>query len=179
MAESTALRIWSMRLLFLSLSLGVMFFQLMPLDIAPGGPVGPDLLIVLPMAWALRRAEYVPALLVATVMLLADLLFDRPPGLLAFFTVLAVEALKTRATQMREQTVLAEWLSVALVLTAIMVANRLVLAVLLVPQPPLGLTLLQLAATVAAYPAVLAASHFVFGVRKVHPGDLDAIGGNA
>ncbi len=176
MAEKAASRIWIMRALYLGLSLGIVFFQLMPLDIRPHDWAGPDLLLALPMAWALRRPEYVPALLVAAVMLLTDLLFQRPPGLLAFLVVVAVEFLKARSVQMREQTMFAEWFSVALVMLAVMLANRMVLALLMVPQPPLGLTLIQLAATVLAYPLVMALTHFAFGVRKAQPGEVDALG---
>lgn len=176
MTETSSSRVWSMRALYLGLSLGVIFFQLMPLDISPHDWAGPDLLLALPMAWALRRAEYVPAVLVACVMLLADLLFHRPPGLLAFLAVVAVEFLKMRALHMREQTLFAEWFNVALVMLAVMLANRMVLALLLVPQPPLGLTLIQLAATVLVYPLVMALTHFAFGVRKAQPGEVDALG---
>ncbi|MGH1453444.1 MAG: rod shape-determining protein MreD [Paracoccaceae bacterium] len=176
MVETSPSRIWTMRALYLALSLGIMFFQLMPLDVRPHDWAGPDLLLILPMAWALRRAEYVPALLVGAIMLLADLLFMRPPGLMAFLVVIAVEFLKMRALHMREQTLIAEWFNVALVLVAVILANRFVLLLLMVAQPPLGLTLIQLGATVLAYPVIMAVTHFVFGVRKAQPGEVDALG---
>jgi rod shape-determining protein MreD len=52
------------------------------------------------------------------------------------------------------------------------VAARLVLTLFLVDQAPLGLSLMQLLSTLAAYPLVAALSHLVFRVRKLAPGDL-------
>jgi len=77
---------------------------------------------------------------------------------------------------MREQTLIAEWFNVALVLVAVILANRFVLLLLVVAQPPLGLTLIQLGATVLIYPVIMAVTHFVFGVRKAQPGEVDALG---
>jgi rod shape-determining protein MreD len=47
-----------------------------------------------------------------------------------------------------------------------------VLTLFLVDQAPLGLSLMQLLSTLAAYPLVAALSHLVFRVRKLAPGDL-------
>ena len=69
-----------MRAAFVGISLLIMFFHLLPLETTPRRWAAPDLLVCLCFAWALRRPDYVPALAVAGVMLLADLMFQRPPG---------------------------------------------------------------------------------------------------
>jgi len=61
-------------------------------------------------------------------------------------------------------------------MVAITIANRVVLTLLMVDQPPLGLSLMQLLSTLIAYPAVAIISHALFGVRKRAPGDLDTAG---
>ena len=176
MAEGSAPRVWGMRLLYLGLALALIFAHLIPLDTTPSRWAGPDLLVAFTFAWALRRPEFVPALSVALVMLLTDLLFLRPPGLWAALMVLATEALKNRARGLRDQTFVMEWLAVAGFFLAISLGNRLVLAVLMVPQAPLGLTVIHVAMTLLFYPLVVLISQLVFGVRKAAPGDLDRLG---
>ena len=66
--------------------------------------------------------------------LLADFLFQRPPGLWAALVVLAAEALKARAVGLRDLPFPVEWVSVGTTLVGITLAYRLVLAVLLEPQ---------------------------------------------
>jgi rod shape-determining protein MreD len=62
---------------------------------------------------------------------------------------------------------------VALLLLGMTLANALVMLVLMVDQPSLGLTLLQLIATIAAYPLVVAMTVFALGLRRAAPGEVD------
>ena len=163
-------------MLYLGLALAVIFAKLIPLDFQPQVWAGPDLLVALTFAWALRRPEFVPALSVAVIVLLADLLFLRPPGLWAALMVIGTQALKNRARNLRDQPFMMEWLAVAGIFLAISLGNRLVLAVLMVPQAPLGLTVIHVVMTLICYPVVVMISQWVFGVRKAAPGDLDRLG---
>ncbi len=176
MAEGSTGRVWGMRLVYLALALVVVFANLMPLDFVPRAWAGPDLLLAFTFAWALRRPEFVPALSVGVVMLLADLLFLRPPGLYAALAVLGAQTLKTRARTLRDEPFMMEWLAVAMVVVAIGLGNRLVLGVLMVPQAPLGLTIIHVVMTLICYPVVVMISQLVFGVRKAAPGDIDRLG---
>jgi len=172
MAETGTLHLWLMRALFAALAGALVFARLLPLDMAPPGWAGPDLFLALAFAWAVRRPEYVPPLLVAGLALAMDLLLQRPPGLWAALTLLGCETLRRRAPALRDLTFLAEWAAVAGTLVAMVLAYRLVLTVLIVDQAPLGLSLMQFLSTLVAYPLVAALSHLVFGVRKRAPGDL-------
>lgn len=172
MAERGALHLWLMQGLFAGMAGALIFARLLPLDTGPPGWAGPNLFLALAFAWAVRRPEYVPPLLVAGLALLMDLLFQRPPGLWAALTVIGCETLRRRARTLRDRTFLADWAAVAGTLVAMTLAYRLVLGLLLVDQAPLGLSLMQLLSTLAAYPAVAAVSHYGFGVRKRAPGDL-------
>lgn len=176
MAERNQARLWSMRALFGAICLAVIFWRLLPLDMVPRGWAGPDLIVALAFAWVLRRPEFAPPLLIAALMLLADLLFQRPPGLWAALVVIASEALKSRAAGLRDMSFVPEWLTVASVLVAITLTYRLALSVLLVPQAPLGLSLMELLMTLLAYPLVVLASAFLLGVRRIRPGDAESIG---
>ena len=172
MAERGALHLWLMQALFAGLAGALVFARLLPLDTAPPGWAGPNLFLALAFAWAVRRPDYVPPLLVAGLALLMDLLFQRPPGLWAALTVLGCETLRRRAPLLRDRTFLADWAAVAGTMVAMTLAYRLVLGLLFVDQAPLGLSLTQLLSTLAAYPAVAAISHFIFRVRKRAPGDF-------
>jgi rod shape-determining protein MreD len=141
--------------------------------------VGPDLLIAFAFAWSIRRPEYVPALLLALTFLLADLLLQRPPGLWALLALLACENLKGRSRNLRDATFGAEWIAVALLLTGILLANKIVLSILLIPPPQLRLSLLELGVTILIYPVVVFVTSSVMGVRRAAPGELDALGGRA
>ncbi|WP_319825703.1 rod shape-determining protein MreD [Thalassovita sp.] len=176
MTDLSSAQTWFMRAGFLGLGLAILFFQLLPLETVPRSFAGPDLLIAFTFAWALRRPDFVPVLLVAAVLLLSDLLLQRPPGLWAVLAVLATQALKKREPGLRDQTFAVEWLTVGITLLILMLCYRLTLAVLLIPQAPLGLTVIQTVATIIAYPLVAALTNYVFGVRKLQPGDLDASG---
>jgi rod shape-determining protein MreD len=172
MADIGRIHVWLMRALFAALAGALVFARLLPLDTLPPGWAGPDLFVALAFAWAVRRPDYVPPLLVAGLALAMDLLLQRPPGLWAAITLLGCETLRRRAPALRDRTFPAEWAAVAGTLVAMTVAARLVLTLFLVDQAPLGLSLMQLLSTLAAYPLVAALSHLVFRVRKLAPGDL-------
>lgn len=177
MAERTeAGHIWMMRGTYLFLVYLIVLFHLIPIETMPGLWPAPDLLVALTFVWALRRPAFVPLLLVAVVFLLADLMFQRPPGLWAALVVAAVEWLKSRARTLRDVPFTLELASAVGVLVAITLIYRVVLTALLLPVPSLGLTLMQLAFTAAVMPVVMVASRFLLGLRRVAPGEVDVLG---
>src|SRR6056297_2968583 len=174
MAELRTPNRWGMRALYLMLCMSLIFLHLLPLDTLPRGWAGPDVMLALTFAWVLRRPDYVPPLLIAAVFLLADLLFQRPPGLWSALVVIASQTLRTREAGLRDLTFAVEWVSVATTLVAMTLGYRIILAILMVDQAPLGLSLMQLVLTLMVYPVVALISHTAFGVRKIAPGDIDA-----
>jgi len=164
-----------MRLLFLGLGLFVVFLALLPLVTTPRRLAGPDFLVLLAVVWTIRRPEYAPALSLAALFLLADFLFLRPPGALTALMVIAGEFLRRRALYLRDATFMTDWLAAAGTIAGIALAYRLLLAIFLVEQVPLGLTLIQVIVTVAFYPLVVAVCRIAFGLRKATPGEIDAL----
>ncbi|MEM6578057.1 MAG: rod shape-determining protein MreD [Pseudomonadota bacterium] len=177
MAERDHASLWTMRAIFATLMVAILFFQLMPINTVPRIWAGPDLMLALTLAWVLRRPEYVPPLLVAGLFLLADLLLHRPPGLWTALVLITAEMLRARYVGLRDMTFAAEWAAIAGALVAFTLIYRSVLSLLVVDQAPLGLSLIQLIMTLAVYPIVVILSQIVFGVRKRAPGDLDTLGG--
>ena len=176
MAESPTTQVWIGRGVFGGLALMIIFLQLLPLNMTPGGWAGPDMLLLLIFAWVARRPDYAPFAIIAGVCLLADLLFQRPPGLWAALVLIASEALRARAPGLRSLPLAVEWGSVAMAVIGVTLANRMVLALSMTPQAPLGLTLIQMLATLACYPLVVIAAHVLFGVTRTAPGQVNALG---
>jgi rod shape-determining protein MreD len=176
MDELSLTRLWLMRAGFAALILGLLFFQLLPLETTPRRLAGPDLVLSFAFAWALRRPEYAPLGLVAALFFTADLLLGRPPGLYAALATLAFGNLRDRAGALRGMPFSVEWVAVGLAIIAVLIGQRLVLALFLVHLPPLGLQLIQLVATLLAYPLVAAITRFAFGLRAPGLGEVNALG---
>ncbi|KPP83801.1 MAG: rod shape-determining protein MreD [Rhodobacteraceae bacterium HLUCCA08] len=176
MAEVTARRVWTGRLRYAVIALAILFFQLLPLQTLPRNWGAPDILLLVTLAFAARRPDHVPALLVAAAMLLSDMLLQRPPGLWTGLVLILTELLRSRARSMRSLPFPLEWGFVAIGIGAITLANRAILAILLVPVAPMGLTLTQLAITIVAYPIVVALAHFALRVNRPAQGAVDEFG---
>lgn len=176
MIDQSPMRLWSMRAAYGGVALIIILAQIMPLEFVPRRFAPPDFLICLSFAWAVRRPEYVPALSIAIVMLLADLLFQRPPGLGAVLVLGGAEILKRQARSLRDQPFVMEWLTVAIVVAGVFLAYRLAAALFLIPQAPLSLTVIQAMGTVLVYPLVVLLSYAMLGLRKSAPGEVDTLG---
>ena len=166
MADAAFSNKWLMRGVFAVLCLMLIFAQLLPLETTPRRWAGPDFMIALALAWAVRQPDYTPAFLVAAMFLLADLLLLRPPGLGAAIMVVACEIQRSRALRLRDSTFATEWLSAAALMIAAAVGYRLLGAIVLTPLPSLGLMLMQVLMTIAAYPLVVVLSQVLLGVRR-------------
>ena len=158
-------------LLFVGLAGLIIFIRLLPLDANGGSMPPPDLILALGFAWVLRRPDYLPVLLFAAIMLVTDMLFLRPPGVWAGMAVIGLEFLRARAGLMREQPFAAEWATVVAVMVAMMLAERIVLAVFFVEQVSFGLSVLGLLANILAYPVVVGVSIWGLRVRRLAPGE--------
>ena len=179
MTDLSPARLWIMRTGFVVLAMIILFFHLLPLETTPRWFAGPDILLAFACAWCIRRPDYVPMPVLAMIFLLADLLLQRPPGLWAMLALLGCENLKSQGRSLRDSNFLAEMISVSIVIFGIMLANRIILAIALVDLPGWGLSLSEAGMTLVFYPVVVAISHWLMGVRKMAPGDLDALGQRA
>lgn len=170
------LQLTFMRSRFVLLALSILFFHLLPLETAPRAWAPPDLLMCFAFAWSVRRPEYVPALLLGAVFLLADLMLQRPPGLWAALMVIACQRLKVRAHRLRAATFMAEMTRVAALVAAVGLLNNLALSLFLVETTRFGLSMMQIFLTILVYPAVVLVTHSLLRVQKIAPGDLDGPG---
>jgi rod shape-determining protein MreD len=144
----------------------LLFLRLVPLTAGRIGWPGPDLALCLVLAWLLRRPEQVPALTIALMFLVEDVLLWRPLGLWAAVVVLGTEAARRREPRWRELPFMVEWMRVATLMAMMMLANRIMLALFFLPLPALGQALVQYGATVAAYPLVVGFLRWPLGLGR-------------
>ena len=176
MDEVSRLRLWLMRAGFALLVLAILFFQLLPLETTPRRWAGPDLVLGFAIAWVLRRPEYAPPLLLAALLFMSDLLLGRPPGLYAALSLIALNNLAARATNLRAMPFSVEWITVAFAIIAVILGHRLILSLMLLDPPSATLMLSQLAATISIYPLLVLVTRFGFGLRAVGLGEVNALG---
>lgn len=176
MADSPIARTWTMRSLYVGLTMVIIFAQMLPLETVPRRVVMPDLMLALTLCWAARRPEFVPVLLIAAMFLLADMLFQRPPGLWTGLVLIFTETLRARAQGLRGLTFPLEWTSIALGLAALYLVNRFAVTMTMLPPPPLVPYFVQMMATILIYPVIAGISHLTLGISRPAPGAVDAFG---
>lgn len=173
MVDPRTLRMWGFRVGYLAIAVLASFFYLLPIEVGSGHWPGPDLILAFAFAWVMRRPDYVPVFLVAIVMLVADFIFLRPPGLWTALTVVALEFLRGREPTSRDMPFAIEWAMVAAVMLAMAILYRLCLAIFMVDQTSLGLAILGQISTLLSYPVVVGVSHYGLGISKISPAEAD------
>lgn len=158
-------------LLFIGLALLVLFIEALPFNLGATSWPGPQAMALLAMAWVLRRPDYMPVVIFAVLALIADLFQMRPPGLMAGLLVLVLEFLRSRHHAAREWPFVLEWAVVSALLSMVLVANRLILGILAVPQPALGIEVQQLISSILFYPIILAFSVWALRITHIKPGE--------
>lgn len=177
MVDPFTLEIWLRRLTLFALVLGAIFLKLLPLQSGGSTLPWPDLILCLMAAWAIRRPALVPLGMVVLVGLLTDFLFIRAPGPWTLILILCFEVLRVQARREGTMSVATEAGTILAVFTSAFLANRLILAVFAVPQPPFGATVLELLVTVLAYPLVALVTVFIFRVTRPDPTDIQGLRG--
>ena len=97
-------------------------------------------------------------------------------GLWTALVLIATEFLRARESGTRDLPFWGEWAMVGAVMLAMVVANRLILALFLVPQVALGLDLILLATNILLYPVIALAMNFALGLYRPAPGEVDTWG---
>ena len=176
MIDGATKAVWLHRALFLAIALILLFLRLLPLGSMAGELPGPDVLLCIVFAWTMRRPDYLPAVLIAAVVLLDDMILMRPPGLWTAIVIIASEFIRARVALTRELNFGVEWLLVAGMMVAMLLVYRLVFAVVLLPQPGFGFAMVQVLWSIVCYPVVVALSRYVLDLHKPAMGEVDAYG---
>lgn len=176
MIDPVSLSLLFHRTLFVALAALLIFIRILPMDHAAGNLPGPDLLLCIALAWAMRRQEYVPIWLITFVFLFEDFILMRPPGLWCALVVIACEVIRMRAVLMRELNFVVEWAVISALMIALLVLYRILFAVAFLPQVNFGFALLQVLWSILAYPFVVAASRYVFDANTPGTGAAHVYG---
>lgn len=150
----------------LALALVAVSIEAAPLGHHADAWPSPDLVFCIVAYWSLRRPEAVPLIAVFALGLARDLLTDAPPGAGALTLVLASEALKAAARPLARRGVGAEWLAVAGVFAALLIAQWLMVLLVLAHPPYLVELGRQWLITLALYPLLAAVFRWLFRVRR-------------
>ena len=169
-------RAWSARISYLVLAFVLLAAPLLPLNTVTRNYGAPDILLAVTAAWAARRPDTLPALVVAAVFLLADFLFQRPPGLYAALVLMMTESLRRRSPRLRKGAFVTEWITASVWFAAVGLANHLILAALMTPQAAIRYTLVQIVLTIVLYPVIAGVAHMALGLRRPAQGEVDALG---
>lgn len=176
MADPVEKRRWLGCTTFVLLYGTLVVASLLPINTMPRSFAGPDLMLAITLLWVVRRPDLLPLSVIAALFFVTDLLLQRPPGLMTALVVMATEGLRRQNNAIRALPFLLEWALIGAILIALTLANRLVLAVLLTPQAPLGLSFMQMVMTMLVWPLVAVIAHYGFGITRPAPGELDARG---
>lgn len=176
MLDISTRTVWLYRGLFLLVALTLLFLRLLPLGSTAGQWPGPDILLCVIFAWVMRRPDYLPVLLIVAVVLIEDLILMRPPGLWTALVVMATEFLRSRVALTRELNFVVEWLLVAGLMIGMLLAYRLIFAIVFLPQPGFGFSLMQTLWSMLCYPVVVMASRLALDLRKPAMGEVDEMG---
>lgn len=157
---------------YIGIGLVILFFRLMPLNPGEPGLPGPEIMLCVTIAWVLRRPDQLPAAIIVALALISDIMLGRPFGLWSLIVLLATEMLRSRVQSWADQPFVFEWLRVALLMGLMMLGDRLMMLLFMLPVPALGPALLQWLATVIAYPLVVGLVR-ILGVRRLSAAELE------
>ena len=173
MAEQTRSRPTLGQFIFALVAIMLIIAQLLPLETRPATWAAPDWLLAVTLVWVSRRPEYAPVTLIAAIFLIADFVFQRPPGLWAALVVMLTEVIRARSKTIRNLPFSLEWGTVAVGILAIVCVNRVVLTLVLTPRPPFGLTVIQSGMTIVFYPLMVGIAYILFGINRPALGQVD------
>lgn len=148
-----------------------------PVSMTPFAIPSPDLVFCLIAAWLVRRPDLVSAGVIIAAVLTAEIFLLQTPGLWSAIVLLASEYLRASAERIRSRPFLYEWLLVAAVYVAAVIAHQFFLALTFLPAPSPEWALLHGVETLLAYPLVVAITNLLFRVTKPGPDDSSIFSG--
>ena len=150
---------------YLALAGAITVLAMLPGEAVPRRWPVPDLLLMVTLAWLVRRPAHLPAASLAFVFLAADFVTGQPPGLRAALVLIAAEYLRARPEAAAGGPV-AEWARAGAAILLIAFAERALLGLTLTPAPEMGPVLLRAISGALLYPAAALFVAYVLGVRR-------------
>ena len=152
--------------LYVALCMFFLMLQVLPESFGPEAVPGPDLVLAVTLCWVIRRPDLLPSILIGAMLLFADMILNRPPGLFALITLCAAVYLQTRSHDLRQAFFLTEFLYSTLMIVAVALVYLVMRQVLLLPGQSVLTTFAQTAFTILIYPIVGFVSAQLFGITR-------------
>jgi len=162
MPHSWQNRLW-VRLMYMTCITVTLWLQTQPTGVE-ARYFNPDLILALTLSWALYRPDALTPLLVGAVVLFADMMLQKAPGIWALATVLGTVFLRSRKLEYDHRTFLDVWLLLTIVTISVFVFYNLVLRMTFSPAPGIVLALAETISTCLTFPFIHIVSMQVFRV---------------
>ena len=162
-----SVRLWHivrLRLIYCCVAFIIIAVQLVPTRGYTAFGTAPDLLLCMTIAWTIRRPEVMSPIWVAIVLVLADFLLQRPPGLWALIVLGVNVVLARQVADLHKPLFMSEWLLATGAIIAVVVVYQIALLVTFLPTRAFLPYMLQTLLTILVYPLVTMVSHRLFGV---------------
>ena len=157
---------------YLALAGAITVLAMLPGEAVPRRWPVPDVLLLVTLAWLVRRPAHLPAASLAFVFLAADFVTGQPPGLRAALVLIAAEHLRARAgadgagPSAAADGPIAEWARAGAAILLIAFAEHALLGLTLTPAPEMGPVLLRAISGALLYPASALFVAYVLNVRR-------------
>lgn len=153
---------------YLALAAAITVLAMLPGEAVPRRWPVPDVLLMVTLAWLVRRPAHLPAASLALVFLAADFVTGQPPGLRAALVLIAAEYLRARPDPAAaDDGPLAEWARAGAAILLIAFAERALMGLTLTPAPEMGPVLLRAISGALLYPAAALFVAYVLGIRRI------------
>lgn len=163
--NATGTRVWVEAALFLILGFVAIGIPLIPMGLAADSLPFPDLLLVLIIAWIIRRPETAPLLAVVFLAVLADAMLMRPIGLWSLIILIGTETLRFSIRAFRDIPFVLEWAYVAGLLILMTLLQSVFLLISFSDIYGFSDQAWHVLRTIAIYPIMVAVLHYIFRIR--------------
>lgn len=153
----------AVQMMYVGCVVAVLWLQILPSGVEARYS-NPDLILALTLSWALYRPDALTPLLVGIVVLFADLILQKAPGLWALGSVLGTIFLRSRKLEYDHRTFLDTWLLLTIVTISIFLFYNLILRITFTSAPSFMLGLAEIISTCLMFPFIHIASIQVFRV---------------
>lgn len=163
---------WLRQILLILFSCLVIFYHMIPFTLAPTTLPAPDILYCVICALIIRRPQIVPFGIVGLIYFGFDLFQMKPLGVWTVCMLVATEIWRSNRDVFRENMFPIEWFAVSVLFLLSLIANRIILAIAIVPAPSLSSMVWEFLFTVLAYPIILFIFTYVLRIKKPALGEF-------
>jgi len=157
---------WLRKLALIVFAAFLVFYKLIPFTHVPSFYPSPDIMFCIFCALIIRRPEMVPYWMVVLIYFGFDVFLMKPLGVWTASILVATEVLRANRDAFRENLFLYEWFYASLIFFLALMGNRMILAISLVPTPPMLTLFWEFIFTVMIYPIIIFIITYILRIQK-------------